>query len=74
MSAAVKILEHIHKLLGLSAESQAKFTSETAPQSTPAPDIVRQRITKLMQDKKIQQEADQAGIDLNSLKDLADKS
>lgn len=74
MSAAVKILEHIHKLLGLSTDSKSsnKFGDQAGQgQATPAPDIIRERIAKLMKNKQVQEQAQEAGIDL---KDLAVKA
>ena len=75
MSAAVKVLEHIHKLLGLSTDSKGSGKlGPDAPgsgQATPAPDIVRERIAKLMKSKSVQEQAQEAGIDL---KDLAVKA
>lgn len=67
MSAAVKILEHIHKLLGLGQIDKSSGTPVDATQATPAPEIVRDRIAKLMQDKAVKENAEEAKINLTEL-------
>lgn len=67
MSAAVKLLEHVHKLLGLGNIDKFSHTQTDANQTTPAPDIVRERIAKLMRDKQVNENADSAKINLTEL-------
>jgi hypothetical protein len=72
MSAAANLLKHIHGLMGYTGENRRQDTTPAGSgQPIPAPDIIRERIHELMKKRKIQEEAQEANIDL---KDLADKA
>lgn len=71
MGPAQRQLEFIAKLIGAYNEKEQAKSSDINTQPTPAPEQVRERITELMRKRKIQEEADEAGIDI---KDLAKKA
>jgi hypothetical protein len=71
MSAAFKILEHIHKLRGLGTDFKSQNAKEPEATGTPDADIIRERIRALHAKKSIHEAAEEAEIDLNALREAA---
>lgn len=69
MSAAFKILEHIHKLRNLGVVDNKFGSQKSEPDATGSPDaeIIRERIKTLYAKKSIHESAEAAEIDLNAL-------
>jgi hypothetical protein len=74
MSAAAKILEHIHKMRGINTDKSQAANKTLEATGTPDADIIRERIRALHAKKSIHKAAEEADIDLNALRDASESS
>ena len=65
MSAAVNQWKNMANVLGITSESHMQDNQSAAPENN----IVRERINKLMKNKRVMDEANRLGLDLDSLKE-----